>query len=1323
GPQHAAYVIYTSGSTGTPKGVLVPHLGLCNVARAQARDLGIVPGDRVLQFASASFDASVFETVMALACGGTLCMGTREELAPGPDLLRFLRDRGVTAATLPPAALAALPHEELPALRVLMAAGEALPAELADRWAPGRSLWNLYGPTEATIWSTAGLCRAGAGRPSIGRPVANTAAYVLDAGLAPVPPGVPGELFVGGAGVARGYVGRSDLTAERFVPDPFGGDQGARLYRTGDRARWLPEGELEFLGRVDSQVKVRGFRIEPGEVEAVLGAHPAVREAVVVVREEGGDRRLVGYVTPGAGADLAPAGLRSWLRERLPEHMIPSAFVQLERLPLTPSGKPDRRALPAPEAWDGGAAYVAPRPPGEEVLAGIYAEVLRVERVGVDDGFFELGGHSLLATQAASRARQAFGVEVPLRMLFEAPTVAQLAGRIEALHGNGASPAPPVGRVPRDGPLPLSFAQQRLWLLDRLEPGSPAYNIPAAIRLRGRLDAAALRGSLDVLVRRHEVLRTTFAERGGAPVQVVHPPAPVPLPVLDLRVHPAPEQEALRLAGEEALRPFDLARGPLLRGALLRLGDEDSVLLFTLHHEASDGWSTDVLVREVSEAYAALSRGEEPSLPELPVQYADFAVWQREYLSGEVLEAQLAYWRERLAGAPPLLEIPTDRPRSAGADARAASHAFVLSAEASERLRALSRREGATLFMTALAAWQMVLGRWSGQDDVVVGTPIAGRTRRETEGLIGFFVNMLALRTDLAEDPTWTGLLGRVREAALGAYEHQELPFERLVEELAGERTLTHSPVFQATFALDRSGAGGGLSLGGLAAEPFEAGRGVAKFDLDLSLADTGAGLGGALLYRTALFDPGTIARMAGHVELVLESLAEDPSRRIGDVPLLRGAERAWVLEAWNATAADFPWACIHELFAAQAARTPRGAALSWEGESLSYAELDARSNRLAHHLRALGVGPEVRVGISLERGPEQVAAVLAILKAGGCYVPLDPGYPAERLEFMARDSAVRVLVASGPAVGWAPGGTAVVRLDEDRAGIEARPSTAPGVAVDPRGLAYVSYTSGSTGVPKGVEVPHHAVVRLVRGADYLELGSGETFLGLAPLSFDASTLELWGALLNGMRLALYPPEPVAPRTLGAFLREQGVTTAWLTAGLFHAVVDEEVEALGGLRQLVAGGEALSVPHCRRVLRAHPRLRLVNGYGPTENTTFTCCHQVRPADVKRTSIPLGRPIAHTRAYVLDARGGPCPVGVPGELYAAGAGVARGYLGRPELTAERLVPDPFGEEGGGRLYRTGDRVRWRESAVLEFLGRVDAQVKVRGFRIEPGEIEG
>ncbi|MBV9773819.1 MAG: AMP-binding protein, partial [Gemmatimonadetes bacterium] len=674
-----------------------------------------------------------------------------------------------------------------------------------EEGAPGRLL-HVYGPTETTTyasWQHVRGVEPGAATVPIGGPLGNTTLYVLDAGGGPVPVGVPGELYVGGAGVARGYLGQPALTAERFVPDPFAKEPGTRLYRTGDRVRWNGRGEVEYLGRKDQQVKIRGFRIEPAEVEAVLLTLPQVREAVVVVREDGpGRKRLVAYVTGEAGAEPTAAELRRHVAARVPEYMAPAAYVVLERLPLNANGKVDRRALPAPQ-WGTEEVYVAPRTATEEVLAGIWAEVLGIERVGVEEGFFELGGHSLLATQVVSRTREAFGVELPLRAVFEAPTVAALAGRVEALRG-GARVASPIERAPRGRDLPLSFAQQRLWLVDRLEPGSAAYNMPYALRLGGGLDPGALRGSVDALVERHETLRTVFAERGGVPMQVVHPSLRVALPTLDLADLPEAEREraAERLAQEEALRPFDLARGPLLRSTLLRLGAEEHVLLFTLHHIVSDGWSMEVLVREVSALYEGLRRGGGARLPELPVQYADYAIWQREQLGGEVLEAQLTYWRERLADAPPLLEIPTDRPRTAERSARAKSHDFTLPARVSQGLRALSRREGATLFMALLAAWQALLSKYAGQEDVVVGTPIAGRTRRETEGLIGFFVNMLALRADLEGDPTWAELVGRVREAALGAYAHQELPFERLVEELGVERSLTYTPVFQAIFTL-----------------------------------------------------------------------------------------------------------------------------------------------------------------------------------------------------------------------------------------------------------------------------------------------------------------------------------------------------------------------------------------------------------------------------------------------------------------------------------------------------------------------------------------
>ncbi|MET0400642.1 MAG: amino acid adenylation domain-containing protein, partial [Longimicrobiaceae bacterium] len=989
-PDNVAYVIYTSGSTGRPKGVAVEHRAAAAHFLAFREFMALEPADRVLAFASPGFDVALDELFPTLFAGAALVLRDAELWSPA-ELLPRIAELGVTVANLTPAYWLAAAEESAGAapagLRLVIVGGEAVPAEGVLRWrentgSPARLL-NAYGPTEtvvtATAWEVPGGfpgAFAGAVVP-IGGPFGERTAYVLDAAGGLAPAGVAGELHLGGPVLARGYLGRPEGTAAAFVPDPFSTEAGARMYRTGDRARWLPGGALEFLGRTDQQIKVRGFRIETGEIEAALLDHPGVREAVVVAREDvPGRKRLVAYVVPEAGAEPPADDLKAGLASRLPEYMVPAAFVTLAQLPLSVSGKVDRRALPAPEFGAGEDRYVAPRTPAEEVLAGIWSEVLGVERVGVEEGFFELGGHSLLATQVVSRARRAFGVEVPLRALFEAPTVAGLAGRIDELRGTGAMTAPPMERVPRTGPLPLSFAQQRLWVVDRLEPGSAAYNMPFALRLRGALDVAALRASLDALVARHETLRTTFSEQGGVPVQVIHPAAPVAPRELDLRGLPEAQRmaEAGRLASEEALRPFDLAHGPLLRSTLLRLGEDDHVLLFTLHHVVSDGWSIDVLVREVSALYGAFSRGEEAHLPDLPVQYADFAVWQRAWLAGEVLEEQIGFWKEALGGAPPLLEIPTDHPRAPGKSPLAASHRFALSPELSEGLRTLSRREGATLFMTLLAGWQALLGRYAGQEDVVVGSPISGRTRHEVEGLIGFFVNMLSLRADLGGDPTWTELVRRVRAAAVGAYEHQELPFERLVEELGTERSLAHAPVFQVTFALDRSAANEALALGELAAEPFGAGGGAAKFDLALSLDDGGDALAGSLTYRASLFEAATIERMAGHLEAMLEALSAGSGRRVSEVSLLRAAEREQVVEAWNRTARPWPrGVCIHELFEAQAALRPDAPALVWGDVELTYAQLDARANRLARHLGGLGVGPESRVGVLLERGVELI--------------------------------------------------------------------------------------------------------------------------------------------------------------------------------------------------------------------------------------------------------------------------------------------------------------------------------------------------------------
>ena len=862
--------------------------------------------------------------------------------------------------------------------------------------------------------------------------------------------------------------------------------------------------------------------------------------------------------------------------------------------------------------------------------------------------------------------------------------------------------------------LPLSFAQERLWLLDRMQPGSALYNVPCALRLQGALDADALERALGEIVRRHEALRTTFAEADGAPVQVIAPFTGFTLPAEDVGAHHVP-----RLAAEDAARPFDLTKGPLFRARLLRVASEDHVLLMCIHHVVSDGWSLGVLFHELSALYGAFRDGGESPLPELPIQYADFAIWQREQVAGDALERHLAYWRERLAGAPALLELPFDHPRPAVRTYGGARERMELPRELLERLRVLARREGATPYMVLLAAWQALLAKYAGSTDVVVGSPAAGRESWQVQGLIGFFVNTLVLRTDLSRDPSFREVLRRAREATLGAYEHQDLPFEKLVAELCPERSTSHSPLFQVMFALDDA-EGARVQLPGLRAERLHADLPTTKFDLSLAFAADAEGFRAELSYATGLFERETAARMLEHLRRVLEQVAARPEARLSELVLMSEAERRRVLVEWNRTAAVYPAdGCIHHLFAEQAARTPAAIAVVSERASLGYGELDERANRLAGYLAERGVGPEVRVGLCLERGVEMVVATLAVLRAGGAYVPLDAGYPAERLAFMLADARTAVLVTRERLLEElpVPRGTAVVCVDRDAAEIAATAARPP-ADVTARNLAYVMYTSGSTGTPKGVGVEHRCVVRLVRGANYADLGPNEVILQAAPVSFDAATLEIWGALLNGGRLVLAPGASLDE--LGRAIRDHGVTTLWLTAGLFQVMVDERLDDFGRVRQLLAGGDVLPAAQVKKIQQRFPALRLINGYGPTENTTFTCCHTV-PAGWSGASVPIGTPISNTRVYVLDAALGPVPVGLPGELYAGGHGVARGYVGSPRATAERFLPDPFGEPGA-RMYRTGDRVRWTAEGAVEYLGRLDTQVKVRGFRVEPGEVE-
>jgi amino acid adenylation domain-containing protein len=1324
-PESLAYLIYTSGSTGRPKAVAIEHRSTAAFV-AWARE--VFDDDElsgVLGSTSLCFDLSVFELFVPLCWGGTVILAQNALALPGlADAARVRLVNTVPSAMGELVRLRALPA----GVRTVNLAGEALPGKLVDSlYELGVSrVLNLYGPSEDTTYSTFTVVPRGSDRaPAIGRPVGNTQVYLLDPALQPVPLGTVGEVYLGGMGLARGYLHRPDLTAERFIPDPFGKKPGGRLYRTGDLARYRADGNLEFLGRIDHQVKIRGFRIELGEIEAALLEHEAVEEVVVVAREDRpGDQRLVAYFTQKDERPLA-GELRSWLRRRLPAYMVPSAFVRMDALPLTPNRKVDRKALPAPEA--GWAAtereWAAPATATEELLAQVWSQLLGVQQVGRGDNFFELGGHSLLGMQVVSRMRGVFGVELPIRALFDAPTLADLAARVDAaLAAQKGKRAPALRRVERTGKEPLAFAQQQIWLLDRLEPDSPLYNLPAALRLEGALDQGALERSLGEVVRRHEALRTVFLEEGGERAQVVLPASELRVDRVDLRGVPAARraEEVTRAAEAEARRPFDLEKGPLLRATLLELGDTEHVLVVVMHHIASDGWSIGVLARELSALYEAFRQGRGSPLPELSIQYLDFAVWQRELLAGGALDEQLAYWRKQLEGAPRVLELPTDRPRPAVQGHRGSRVPVAIPQQVTAALKTVAHEQGATLFMALLAGFQALLYRYSGEQDLCVGSPIAGRNQAEVEGLIGVFVNTLVLRTRLDGDVTLRQLLGRVREVTLGAYANQDVPFERLVEELRPERSMSHTPLFQVMMVLQQNAAPH-LRLPGLTVAMEELDSGASKFDLTLSMAETEAGLAGWLEYDADLFDAETVARMAQHLRMLLEGAVASPDTPVARLPLLTEAERRQVLVAWNQTAVDYPRdATIPELFAQQAARSPAAVALESGEERVTYQELDARANRLANYLVRRGVKPGTRVGLSLPRSVDMVVGILGILKAGAAYVPLDASYPPERLAFMREDAGLAVIVTNAQMQQALPGGAESVCVDTVHDAIARESAQAPPVAAGAESLAYVMYTSGSTGRPKGVCVPHRAVVRLVRGSRFIHMGPDEVFALLAPISFDASTLELWGALLNGGRLAVFPDGVLSLEEIAKLLDTHHVSTLWLTAGLFEQMANHQADALGRVRQLLAGGDVLPPRQVRE--RLSRGAMMVNGYGPTENTTFTCCQVLTsPAEVQGT-VPIGKPIENTQVYVLDEWLQPVPVGVPGELYTGGDGLAWGYLGRPELTAERFIPDPFAGEAGARLYRTGDRVRWLPNGTIEFLGRLDGQVKIRGFRIEPGEVE-
>ncbi|HKH44755.1 MAG TPA: amino acid adenylation domain-containing protein, partial [Thermoanaerobaculia bacterium] len=1354
--ESTAYVIYTSGSTGRPKGVRVSHGALLSFLDSMAGRPGLGAGDVMLALTSLSFDIAALELYLPLLTGARLELVEREVAADGGRLAERIAASGATVVQATPATWRMLIESGWtgdPRLKVLCG-GEALPDRLAaELLARCGEVWNLYGPTETTVWSA--VSRLAPGEPvRLGEPIDRTSLYLLGPALAPVPLGVAGELCIGGAGLARGYHGQPELTAERFLPDPWGDGPGARLYRTGDLARRDGRGRIEFLGRLDHQVKVRGFRIELGEIEAVLATLPGVREAAVVARSDRsdrsvgspGDQRLVAYVVGDATAEE----LRRSLRERLPDFMVPAAFVSLAALPLTPNGKVDRKTLPAPDWQSPAASSLAPRTPAEEVVAGIWAELLSFERAGASDHFFNLGGHSLLAMRVTSRVRDAFGIELALRDLFEAPVLADFAARIEAARRAGLTGrdqprlTPPLVPVPRQGPLPLSFAQQRLWFIDRLEPGSSLYNIPVALRVEGPLDSGVLARSLGEIVRRHEALRTAFVALEGAPVQVIQPAEPFHLPEVDLsglpglsdgsdrsdRTDPSDlkARQALTLVREESLRPFDLSGGSLLRGLLLRLAEGDRIAAVTLHHIASDGWSTGILVREVAALYAAFVEGRPSPLPELPVQLADFAVWQRSWLHGEVLEGEISFWRRQLAGLPPLLELPTDHPRPAVQSFRGAARPVRLPAALTRQVQRLGGREGTTLFMALLAAFQALLARYSGQDDLAVGSPVAGRNRVELEGLIGFFVNTLVLRSNLTGEPTFRELLGRVRETALAAYLHQDVPFEKLVEELAPRRSLAYTPLFQVMFALQNA-PGENLEVRDLRLRPVRGTGAAAKFDLALNLAEHDGGLGGAIEYATDLFDGTTIDRLIGHLERLLASFAASPERPLSEISVLSEAERHQLRTEWNDTAAPVPPGIV-ERFAAQVRRAPDAVAVVLAGDEargVTYRELDRRADLLAGRLRALGVGPQVPVGLCVEQTPELAVAVLGIFKSGGALLALDSTYPPARLSFLLADAAVPVLVGPQHLLETFPShGARTVLLDGEE-GIDE--STDNGAGPASGDLAYLIYTSGTTGQPKAVPVEHGMLAATLAATQKLFLfAAGDRMPCLALSTFDISLFELLSPLLTGGTAVLFPLRPALDVELLVDCLGE-MTCLHAVPALMRGIIESlrrrsaaapgrktEAPDVTGIRAVFAGGDAVPADLLEDLRETFPAARVWVLYGPTEGTIVCAAHPMPPPPAPARPL-LGRPLAGAVLHVCSDDGELQPAGVPGELWIGGAGVTRGYLGRDELTAEKYVL-----RDAERFYRTGDRARRLADGTLEFLGRLDHQVKIRGFRIELGEIE-